>query len=114
MVMTGVKLEGLDIQNTFTAELPGDSSTQNVPRQVHDSLWSPVSPSAAGSEPSTIAHSPDVCALIGLDPTEAERPEFALIFGGSMALPGGKSYAQVRASGTRSFVCKAACRRREL
>ena len=105
MVMTGATLENLKIENTFTAELPGDSSLQNVPRQVQDSLWSPVQPTAAGSEPSTIAHSSDVCALIGLDPAEAERPEFALIFSGSMALPGGKSYAQVcsrmRSSGSR-------------
>ena len=40
--------------------------------------------------------SPSVAQLVGLDPSELERPEFALIMSGNASLPGtsGRTYAQ--------------------
>lgn len=93
---TGKALEALDVQNSFTSELPGDPDTSNVPRQVHGALWSPVEPTPVATEPSTIAFSEEVCALLGLDAQECTRPEFPLIFAGNAPLPNGKPYAQVR------------------
>ncbi|PSC69159.1 seleno O [Micractinium conductrix] len=87
-------LEDLPFDNTFTAELPGDISESNLPRQVHSSFYSWVTPSPTGTEPTTIAASADVARLVGLDPEEAKRPEFALIFSGNAPLPQTRSYSQ--------------------
>jgi hypothetical protein len=37
-VGAGNSLEGLNIENTFVTELPGDPETKNVPRQVFGAL----------------------------------------------------------------------------
>ncbi|KAL4433856.1 hypothetical protein ABPG75_000297 [Micractinium tetrahymenae] len=87
-------LEALKFDNTFTAELPGDHSESNVPRQVSGALYSWVAPTPTGTEPTTIAASADVARLVGLDPEEARRPEFALIFSGNAPLPQTRSYSQ--------------------
>ena len=47
--------------------------------------------------PTQISHTrcfPQVCSLLGLDPSEALRPEFPLVFSGAAPLPGGAPYAQ--------------------
>ena len=95
MATAGASLEQLTVENSFTAELPGDSDTRKVVRQVHGALWSVAEPTSTNSEPTTIAASPEVCSMLGLDVAEAERPEFAMIFSGNAPLPGGKPYAQV-------------------
>ncbi|KAL4419101.1 hypothetical protein ABPG77_010040 [Micractinium sp. CCAP 211/92] len=87
-------LETLKFDNTFTAELPGDSSESNVPRQVSGALYSWVPPTRTGTEPTTIAASADVARLVGLEPGETRRPEFALIFSGNAPLPQTRSYSQ--------------------
>lgn len=87
----------LQLGSRFTAELPGDPSEANVPRQVHGALWSRVSPTpTSGGTPRTVAYSADVARQIGLDPAECERPEFALCFSGNATLPtgGGVAFAQ--------------------
>jgi hypothetical protein len=96
LTATGVSLDRLNVENTFVEELPGDSSSSNVPRQVFGSLWSPVEPTPAGGEPSMIVYSRDVCELLNLDPDECNTPEFALIMAGAAPFPHGRSYAQVR------------------
>ena len=55
-----------------------------------------MAPTPTGTEPRTVLHSPEVARLVGLDPAEAERPEFALAFSGNISLPGtaGRTYAQ--------------------
>lgn len=87
-------LESLKFDNTFTAELPGDDSESNVPRQVSGALYSWVAPTPTGTEPTTLAASADVARLVGLDPEETRRPEFALIFSGNAPLPQTRSYSQ--------------------
>ena len=81
-------LETLQFANTFTTELPGDPITENGIRQVHNSFFSFVEPTPTGTEPSTIIASDDVAKLIGIDPEESDRPEFAMIFSGNALLPG--------------------------
>jgi uncharacterized protein YdiU (UPF0061 family) len=56
--------------------------------QVEDALYSLVQPTPTGTEPTTVAYSRDVAALLDLDPAECERAEFPLIFSGAAPLPG--------------------------
>ncbi|KAK9809076.1 hypothetical protein WJX72_008987 [[Myrmecia] bisecta] len=87
-------LEDLALDSTFTRELPGDPDTTNKLRQVHGAFYSFVSPTPTGTEPSLVTYSPEVAAILGLDPAECSRPEFALIFSGQAPAPGSaKSYA---------------------
>jgi uncharacterized protein YdiU (UPF0061 family) len=88
-------LENLNFANTFTTELPADPLTNNTPRQVENAFFSYVNPSGTGTEPTSIAVSTEVATMIGIDPGEADRPEFALVFSGNALLPGDtKPYAQ--------------------
>lgn len=50
--------------------------------QVRSAIYSWVTPSPTGTEPVTLAASAAVARLAGLDPSEALRPEFALVFSG--------------------------------
>lgn len=62
---------------------------------MQNSFFSYVDPTATGTEPTTIITSDDVAHLIGLDPEESDRPEFAMIFSGNALLPGEtRAYAQ--------------------
>lgn len=56
-----------------------------APEQVNSALFSWVAPTPTGTEPTTLAASAAVARLVGLDPEEARRPEFALIFSGAGA-----------------------------
>ncbi|KAF8058303.1 selO [Scenedesmus sp. PABB004] len=87
-------LEAMRFDNTFVRELPGDPDPSNVLRQVEGALFSRVAPTPAGGEPRTVAYSAAVAALLGLDPAECERPEFALVMSGAAPLPGSEPYAQ--------------------
>ncbi|KAL4852996.1 hypothetical protein ACK3TF_005970 [Chlorella vulgaris] len=83
-------LEDLRFDNTFTAELPADDSEANV----RSAIYSWVTPTPTGTEPVTLAASASVARLAGLDPSEALRPEFALVFSGNAPLPQTRSYSQ--------------------
>ncbi|KAG1663376.1 hypothetical protein FOA52_007113 [Chlamydomonas sp. UWO 241] len=87
-------LEELQFDNSFVRELPGDPEKSNNLRQVFNSFHSPVAPTPANGEPALMAASPDVARLLGLDPAETVRPEFALVMAGAAPLPGGVPYAQ--------------------
>ncbi|GAX80282.1 hypothetical protein CEUSTIGMA_g7720.t1 [Chlamydomonas eustigma] len=93
--ITMCSLEELKFDNSFVRELPGDAEKSNTIRQVRGSLYSRVNPTPAAGEPSLVTFSEEVCSqLLGLDPVEASRPEFALVFGGAAPLPGSEPYAQ--------------------
>jgi uncharacterized protein YdiU (UPF0061 family) len=63
--------------------------------QVHNAFYSFVSPTPTDSLPVTVAYSAEVAQMVGLDPAECERPEFAAIFSGNAPLPQGpRPYAQ--------------------
>lgn len=63
--------------------------------QVHNAFYSYVSPTPTNTEARTVAYSANVAHMIGLDPAECERPEFAAVFSGNAPLPNGvRPYAQ--------------------
>lgn len=76
-------LETLKFSNTFTESLPGDADTTNSVRQVHGAFYSYVSPTPTNTEPQVVSYSSAVARLIGMEPSECHRPEFALIFSGN-------------------------------
>jgi uncharacterized protein YdiU (UPF0061 family) len=76
-------LETLKFSNTFTESLPGDTDRTNNVRQVHGAFYSYVSPTPTDTEPHVVSYAPAVARLIGLEPSECQRPEFALIFSGN-------------------------------
>jgi uncharacterized protein YdiU (UPF0061 family) len=68
------QLETLSFDNTY-ARLPA-------------ALYAKLNPTPFSSSPYLVSFNPDAAALIDLDPGEAQRPEFAGLFGGSMLAPG--------------------------
>ncbi|MFZ5466884.1 MAG: protein adenylyltransferase SelO [Pseudomonadota bacterium] len=85
-------LESLRFDNSFVRQLPGDADPRNAPRQVFGACYTRVIPTAVAA-PRLLACSPEVARLIGLDPAECQRPEFAEVFGGNALLPGMEPYA---------------------
>jgi uncharacterized protein YdiU (UPF0061 family) len=51
-------------------------------------LYAKLTPTPFSSPPYVVSFNPAAAALIDLDPDEAQRPEFAGLFGGSMLAPG--------------------------
>ncbi len=51
-------------------------------------MFSYVNPTATTTEPTLVAASADAARLLDLDPSELERPEFALVMAGAAPLPG--------------------------
>jgi len=82
----------LDFINRFTRDLPADPETTTRPREVTGALFSRVSPTAVAA-PRLVAGSTECAALIGLDPAELEREEFARVFGGNALVPGMDPFA---------------------
>eukprot|EP00897_Mesotaenium_endlicherianum_P007828 jgi/Mesen1/7073/ME000369S06402 len=88
------KLEELNWDHTFVKELPGDPQEGGPVRQVRNACYSFVRPSLKISDPKLILASEEVAELVGLDTSEFERPEFALVFGGGGVIQGSQCYAQ--------------------
>lgn len=82
----------LHFDNRFIRELPGDSVIENVPRQVTNALWSPVSPSPVKA-PQLIAYSESVARLLGLSDEAMQDPDLVATLGGNKLLPGMVTYA---------------------
>ncbi|CAM8955704.1 unnamed protein product [Rhodiola kirilowii] len=93
---TGIKkrLEDLTWDHSFVHELPGDSRTDVIPRQVYHACYSKVSPSVEVDNPVLVAWSESVAQLLDLDPKEFERPDFPMIFSGATLPVGSLPYAQ--------------------
>ncbi len=64
-------------------QLAWDNSFARLPAGFHSKLTPDGLP-----EPYLVAFNPDAAALLGLDPDEARRPDFAEIFCGNTLLPG--------------------------
>lgn len=97
MVATDRKtLEELVVPNTFTHELPGDSTREPGRRQVKGAFFSYVDPTPTGTEPYLVAASREMAEELGLDSEELDRPEFAQYLSGNAVLPqiSSKTYAQ--------------------
>ena len=80
-------LEALTFDNHFTRSLPADPEAGSRRRQVQGAIFSRVLPTAV-REPALLAAAEGVAELIGLDPDQIWRPEFAAVFTGNTVLPG--------------------------
>ena len=72
--MTKRDLETLSFDNTY-ARLP-------------ESFYAKLNPTPFSDPPHLVSFNPAAAELIDLDPEQANRPEFAAVFGGSMLIPG--------------------------
>ena len=86
MSLPSDSLANLKFDNRFTAELPGDPEPRNFRRQVAGACYSRVQPTAV-ARPHLLAHSREVCELLGIDNEAANTTEFAEVFGGNRLLP---------------------------
>ncbi|MCB9595874.1 MAG: YdiU family protein [Sandaracinaceae bacterium] len=82
----------LTFDNSFVRELPGDPIEGNHRRQVRGASWSRVEPTPV-SEPTLVAYSREVAAMLGLDPEAIERPETVATLAGNQVLPTMAPYA---------------------
>lgn len=82
----------LRFDNSFTRELPGDSSKDPRSRQVHGALFSRVQPTPVAL-PTVVAYSREVATLLGLSPDDMQSEDFAQVFGGNRILEGMEPYA---------------------
>ncbi len=86
------RVVGLNFDNQFTRNLPGDPEPQNFRRQVIGACYSRVNPTPV-ARPYVIAHSAEVCELLDLDSNSSNNIEFAEVFGGNRLLPGMDPFA---------------------
>ena len=70
-----------------------DAFFSALPDQVKGAFYSLVEPTPTGTEPQLVAFSPEVAAQIGLDPEEAQRPEFAAAMSGNAPMPNAAGWA---------------------
>ncbi|MDP7068170.1 MAG: YdiU family protein, partial [Acidimicrobiales bacterium] len=87
-----VALDELRFDNRFTASLPGENAGGTVPRQVAGACYSRVSPTPV-TRPTLVAHSSEVCELLGLTSEELQDTNFADVFSGNRLLKGMDSHA---------------------
>jgi serine/tyrosine/threonine adenylyltransferase len=88
----GTPLRRLRFDDVFVRSLPGDSSSEPRPRQVHGALYSPVHPTPVAA-PKLVAHSAEVAALLGFSEADIAAPRFAEVFSGNALLEGMRPYA---------------------
>ena len=87
-------LDRLKFDNRFTAELPADPDERNIRRQVASALFTRVSPTPVAA-PRTLAWSPEVLDLLGLDREVAGTQDFADVFAGNRVPAGADPFATV-------------------
>jgi uncharacterized protein YdiU (UPF0061 family) len=84
-------LDRLPFDNRFTAALPADPESENRRRQVR-AAFSRVLPTPVAS-PATLAWSPEVAELLGLDPDVCRSDDFAQVFAGNRMPRGADPFA---------------------
>lgn len=84
---------GLNINDTFTKELPADPINENYRRQVPEACYSYVQPTPV-KNPTLIAWSKSVADLLGIEYTTENKDLFRDLLSGNTNLEGFKSYAQ--------------------
>ncbi|HUF33800.1 MAG TPA: YdiU family protein [Acidimicrobiales bacterium] len=87
-------LDRLPFDNRFTSLLPADPDTSGSRRQVHGAAYSRVQPTSVAA-PRTLAWSPEVADLLGLDPELCRSQDFAEVFAGSRIPAGADPFAMV-------------------
>jgi uncharacterized protein YdiU (UPF0061 family) len=94
-----MKLDQLEFDNSFTATLAADPSTENRPRQVGNAAYSRVTPIHTAA-PALLAVSAEMLDLLGIDRDEATgaaAERFAAVFTGNELLPGMDPHAMAYA-----------------
>jgi uncharacterized protein YdiU (UPF0061 family) len=84
---TLARLDELDYDNRFTAELPADAVDINRPRQVHNAAYSRVKPTPTAA-PTLLAHSAEVAAMIGIDEATVASADFVNVVSGNALVEG--------------------------
>ena len=92
MAATVTDLDHLPFDNRSTRDLPGDTEVSLRRRQVQGAAFSRQDPTPTAA-PHTIAWSPEVAELLGLDPDLPATDDFALVFGGSRIPTGAEPWA---------------------
>ena len=82
----------LNINDTFTKELPADPIEENYRRQVPEACYSYVQPTPV-KRPALIAWSEDVADLLGIKLTPDTEYKFRDLLSGNSSLEGFKAYA---------------------
>ena len=82
----------LQFDNAFVRELPGDPSPAGHPREVRGALYSRVEPTPVKA-PTLLAWSPEVAALVGIDPADLQSAAMVRVLGGNGVLAGMAPYA---------------------
>lgn len=85
-------LDRLPWDHRVTEFLPGDPETSIDPRPVRGAVFTRLSPTPVPA-PRTLAWSPEVAELLGLDPALRESDDFAQVFSGSRVPEGARPYA---------------------
>lgn len=82
----------LQIKDSFTQSLPGDSDTSNHPRQVYNACYSHVEPRKP-SKPSLIHATVDLAKEMGITEDQLYSEDFLNIFSGRKIMPNTRPYA---------------------
>jgi uncharacterized protein YdiU (UPF0061 family) len=82
----------LNLQNTFTLELPADELLVNTPRQVVNACFSYVNPTST-SKAALMAYSEEVAAMVGIQKEDIEQKHFLHVFSGNEIYENTKPYA---------------------
>ncbi|OOV18086.1 hypothetical protein BXU11_17340 [Flavobacterium sp. LM5] len=82
----------LNLNKLFTKELPADTDTNNVPRQVYNACFSYVSPKIP-SNPSIIHVVHQMAEEIGLNKNDIEDEDFVAFFSGAKIYPNTQPFA---------------------
>jgi uncharacterized protein YdiU (UPF0061 family) len=85
-------LDQLPFDNRFTAALPADPNGENRRRQVPGAAFSRVVPTPVAA-PVTLAWSPEVADLLGLDAQVCRSADFAAVFAGNRVPAGADPFA---------------------
>lgn len=85
-------LDELPFDNRFTASLPADPVSENRRRQVRGAAFSRVQPTPTAA-PAMAAWSPEVAALLGLDPALERDPDAAAVLSGNRVPSGADPFA---------------------
>ncbi|MBA2279975.1 MAG: YdiU family protein [Acidimicrobiia bacterium] len=85
-------LDQLPFDNRFTALLPADPDPSNRRRQVEHAAYSRAAPTPVAA-PRTVAWSPEVAELLGLDEATCTSDDFAQVFAGNRIPSGADPFA---------------------
>lgn len=87
-----IPFAGLNFDNRFIRELPGDPEPRNKRRQVMGACYSHVQPTPVKA-PRLLAHAPAVAELLDLPPAAVHDPAFTQMLAGNQLADGMQPYA---------------------